>query len=242
MYPHRIRLRGPWQSEPLARAVPHADGRIEMVERELPPPGRMLMPCRWADGGLADFAGRVRFRRRFGLPRLLDPHELVWLTFAGVDGTAVATLTGRFLGQHEQGPEPFEFEITGALLERNELVVDVEATAGNGGLWGEVALEIRCTAFLHGVRVWREVAEAPAKLHIQGVVVGTSDRPLELYIVLDRSTIAYRTLQPTAAGEFFDIVHEESMPAAGRSKGQEVRVDLVNGAVIWYTVVCQAPP
>jgi hypothetical protein len=167
---------------------------------------------------------------------------VVWLTFAGADGTAVVTLNGRFLGRHEQASEPFELEVTGALQERNELIVEVEALTSNGGLWGEVALEIRCTAFLRGVRLWRDFAEAPMKLHIQGEVVGTSDRPLELYILLDRSTIAYRTIQPTTAGESFAIVHEESMLAAetepyGRSKDREVRVDLVNGAVIWYTVI-----
>ena len=52
MYPHRIRLRGPWECEPLARA--------EGADMPLPPPCRMTMPCRWSAGGLAEFAGRVR--------------------------------------------------------------------------------------------------------------------------------------------------------------------------------------
>src|SRR5262245_97069 len=67
MYPHRIRLRGPWECQPLA-----PDG---------PPPRRVTLPCRWADGGLGDFRGPVRFRRRFGYPGRLDAHERVWLTF-----------------------------------------------------------------------------------------------------------------------------------------------------------------
>ena len=49
MYPHRIRLRGPWECEPLARA---GGG-------PLPPPCRITMPCRWGEAGLADFAGRL---------------------------------------------------------------------------------------------------------------------------------------------------------------------------------------
>ena len=69
MYPHRIRLRGPWQCEPLARAIQHADGHVEMVPQDLPPPCPMIMPCRWGESSLGDFAGRVRFRRRFGVPR-----------------------------------------------------------------------------------------------------------------------------------------------------------------------------
>src|SRR5438445_34011 len=152
MYPHRIRLRGPWECEPLARAVKQADGRTEMVADALPTSCRMTLPCRWAEGGLQGFSGRVRFRRRFGTPRQLDPHELVWLTFAGVDDTAHVSLNDRFLGRQEKAAEPFEFEVTGSLRERNELVVDVEGPASSGGLWGEVALEVRCRAFLRGVQ------------------------------------------------------------------------------------------
>ena len=72
-YPHRIRLRGPWECEPLERGRPAR-----------PPPRRMTLPCRWADGGLKDFSGRVRFRRRFGYPGQIDAYERVWLTVAGV--------------------------------------------------------------------------------------------------------------------------------------------------------------
>jgi len=243
MYPHRMRLRGPWECEPLARAVKHADGRVDMVMQALPPPCRMTMPCRWGEGGLPDFAGRVRFRRRFGTPRQLDPPEVVWLTFAGADAVAEVTLNGQFLGRHEQPSQPFEFEVTSLLRECNELVVDVEAPAGNGGLWGEVALEVRCGAFLRGARAWPEFAEGTVKLRVRGEAVGRCDQPLELYILLDRSTIAYRTIQPTAAGQSFDIVSEEMGTdwrdrLRGRSGNHEVRIDLVNGAIIWYTVAC----
>src|SRR5262249_45018711 len=172
MYPHRIRLRGPWECEPLARAVAGADGRIRTATEALPPPRRMVLPCRWGDGGLPDFAGRVRFCRRFGLPRQLDPHERVWLTFAGVDGVARVSLNGHFLGQPERAAEPFEFEITGLLRERNELLVDVEAPTDKGGLWGEVALEIRCSAFLCRVHAWPEFGERTVRVHVRGEIVG----------------------------------------------------------------------
>jgi hypothetical protein len=238
MYPHRIRLRGPWQCEPLDRAVKHADGHFEMVPQELPPSCQMTMPCRWSDGGLGDFAGRVRFRRRFGRPRQLDPHEAVWLTFAGVDTIALVTLNGCFLGRQERASEPFEFEVTELLRERNELVVEVEAVSGNGGLWGEVALEVRASAFLRGVRARCECAEGTVRLHIRGEAVGTCDRLLEIYVLLDRSTIAYRTIQPTPAGQAFDITHEARGTDLGRTGNREVRIELVYGAVIWYAVTC----
>src|SRR5215468_4618580 len=101
MYPHRIRLRGPWEYQPLARTPPAAG--------PVPPGGRMSLPCRWDEGGLRDFAGRVRYVRRFGQPRQIDAHEHVWLTFGGVDGTAEVWLNGQFLGRHENRAEPFEF-------------------------------------------------------------------------------------------------------------------------------------
>jgi beta-mannosidase len=100
------------------------------------------MPCRWGEGGLGDFAGRVRFRRRFGWPGRIEAQEHVWLTFQGVDAVAEVWLNGQYLGRHE-GVGPFAFEVTSLLRVRNELVVEVTAPAANGGLWGEVALEVR---------------------------------------------------------------------------------------------------
>jgi hypothetical protein len=194
MYPHRIRLRGPWESEPLG-----------------------------------DSGNRVRFRRRFGRPRRLDPGDVVWLTFVGLDTAALVTLNGRLLGRHEQGPEPFEFEVTELLRERNELLVDLEAVSGNRG---EVALEVRASAFLRQLSARSQLFEAKAQLHIHGEAVGTSDRPLDLYVLLDRSTIAYRTILPTPAGEPFDLVC-----VADASLGT-LQVELVNGAVIWYSAAC----
>jgi hypothetical protein len=136
MYPHRIRLRGPWEYEPLARSATSAE--------PLPPKGRMTVPGHRGEGGLANFAGRVRFRRRFGWPARIEAHERVWLTFAGTEALADVRLNAQWLGRHE-GPGPFEFDVTGLLQIRNELTVEVEV-AGGSGPWGEVALEVRDTA------------------------------------------------------------------------------------------------
>src|SRR5437868_5256088 len=112
MYPHRIRLRGPWECEPLKRMRLHPDGRVAVLDELVPSPCRMNMPCRWSEAGLKDFAGRVRFCRRFGIPRRIDPHERVWLTFAAADSLAEVRLNGQFLGQHQDPSLPFEFEVT----------------------------------------------------------------------------------------------------------------------------------
>ena len=84
------------------------------------------------------------------------------------------------------------------------------------------------------------------KLHTRGQVVGTCDQPLELYVVLDRSTIAYRTIERSVAGQPFDMVYEETATdwcrrSTDRSNGPELRIDLVNGAVVWYTVLTHLP-
>ena len=87
----------------------------------------MTLPCRWDEGGLADFAGRVRFTRRFGLPTNLDLTEQVWLVFEGADGTTSVTLNAQLLGVHSAA-EPFEFEITRCCSAR-ELHVEVSRPA-----------------------------------------------------------------------------------------------------------------
>ena len=197
----------------------------------------MTLPCRWADGGLLGFAGRVRFRRRFGYPGQIDDWERVWLTFEGASDRATIRLNGADLGAHV-GDGPFEFEVTRLLQPRNELVVDVEGTAERGGLWGETALEVRCTAYLRDVQVWMEAA----KLHAAGQVVGAAERPLDLYVLLDGSTVAYTTATAAPAGAPFHIIAEKSPPSSGQG-GRPVmaQVDLVNGAVVWYTTVHELP-
>jgi hypothetical protein len=222
MYPHRIRLRGPWECEPLARAGDRTG--------PVPEPRRMTIPCRWGEGGLAGFAGRVRFRRRFGYPGRIDDYERVWLTFAGIEGAADVWLNGESLGRHEGA---CEFDATGLLRQRNELVVEVEAPSDAGGLWGEAALEVRCTAFLRGVRVWAVAAGEGVELHAAGEVVGTAERPLELYMILDRSNVAYAVVEAEPGGRPFHLT-AEGLTGVDVAAPHVVRVELVNGATVWF--------
>jgi hypothetical protein len=233
MYPHRIRLRGPWECEPLARISRDADGRMEETSQDLPPRCTMTMPCRWSDGGLAHFAGRARFHRRFGMPRRIDAFERVWLTCDGVEGSAIFWLNAHLLGQQETAIPPFEFEVTALLQERNDLVVEVTAPEGNGGL-REVALEVRCAVFLRNVQLSATFSGKRTRLHAAGEIVGKAEQPLDLYVILGRHTVGYQTVSRDDAR--FAIDSEElTAEQLGSRRVHDVRVELVNGAVSWCT-------
>ncbi len=209
VYPHRIRLRGPWQWEPLERRGPGP----------LPGPLRVTMPCRLAEGGLAQFAGRVRLVRKFGYPGRIDSDEQVWLTFDGINGAASILLNGQLLGEKQSGV--CAFEVTSRLRPHNHLEVVLEADDDRAGLWGEVALEVRRTAFLDEVRAFHRGSE----LRVEGVVAGSAEELLELYVMVDKRHVFYRII---TAGEAFAIDLEEP--------GQTVRVELVSISTIWYAV------
>jgi hypothetical protein len=226
MYPHRIRLRGPWLCEPLQR-------RGDNSEQPLPPSFRLTMPCRWSEGGLPGFTGRVRLRRDFGYPGRLDAYERVWLTFAGVGGAAEACLNDRPLGRIVTASE---FEVTRWLRQRNELVVDVDGAAEEGGLWGEVALEVRCTAFLCDLRRSAILTAEGVEWRVAGRVVGEAERPLEVYVLLDRSVVGYQVVTATAEGQPFELLGSAAWkPTPESGQAVPMQVDLVNGAVVWYS-------
>ena len=179
-YPHRIRLRGPWDVVPL-------DGSG---------PCHMTMPGRLADAGLVGFAGQVRLIRRFGFPGRIDDFERVHLICDGFDGVANVSVNGRTLGERLEGR--FAFEVTALLESRNQLEVLLEAANDQAGLWGETAMEVRCRAWLEDLAISRE-----SGLWLTGRVVGTSDMPLELYAIVDGKHSLYRTVTPSAEGTPF---------------------------------------
>lgn len=232
MYPHRIRLRGPWECEPVEAAAGAA----------LPSKVLVTLPCRWGEGGLAGFGGKVRYQRRFGWPARIDDHERVWLTFAGIEGAAEIWLNGQRLGGPEDASGTFESDVTALLQARNHLTVEVKSATDRGGLWGEVALEVRCLAYLRAVRAWSTLTGDAAQVHVGGELIGTSDRPLELYILLDGRNLIYATLEPDPCGRAFQVA-SELLPAADWKTGREnpdekhqIRVELVNGATAWFQV------
>jgi hypothetical protein len=210
MYPHRIRLRGPWECTPIGIEAPAAR--------------RVNMPGRWEHAGLLGFRGAALFARKFGYPGKADRDlEHIWLICDGCTGCCEVRLNGQLLAQNPGAS--FAFDVTRLLCERNQLEVLIQGENEDAGVWGEVALEIRKDAYLSDVR-----AELLGSiLCITGTVVGAAPRPLELYTLVDQKHADYRTIAPAAAGTPFQIELPEMTAAR-----ENVRVELINVSEIWY--------
>lgn len=218
-YPHRIRLHGPWECEPLAGG-----------DSGPAPLRRVTYPIRLHEAGFTDPADRVRLTRRFGYPGRIDTGEHVWLTFSGVVGWADLTLNGQPLGTRLTGS--FEFEITALLGPRNRLEVVLDVEPKDAGLLGEIALEIRRDAFLRDVAIR---CGPDGTVHLTGLVVGTSTVSLELYGLADRRNVVYSTIEARPEGQAFELSFvPESSPAV-------VRLELVCVSERWYAVELPMP-
>jgi hypothetical protein len=212
MYPHRIRLLGPWDCEAIAPDQTVAASRFT-------PPGRL------SDMGQT---GRVRLVRRFGYPGRIDSYEHVWLTIADVGGGADISLNGHLLIAAFAGT--CEFEVTPLLEARNRLEVAVDVHAG---VLGEVALEIRRDAFLRAVAAH---TGEDGTVRVTGQVIGTSARPLELYVLADGRNTAYTMIEGRPEGQPFEIFFQSEALAP------EIRVELVHVAERWYAVEIAVAP
>lgn len=201
MYPHRIRLRTPWETD---------DGR------------RVAVPSRLRDIGAS--AGVVRLQRKFGYPGRIDDFERVWLTFDHLEGSAEVILNGRSLGNELS--ERFELEVTSLLHARNNMEVILKADSELCGITGEVALEIRCAVYLRDVHASKS---SLGDLSVRGRLLGRWDGPLDLYVLIDGRNAGYQSLRAEGEPMAFEIV----VPASEAS-GQSIRVDLVQGALVWY--------
>jgi hypothetical protein len=162
-------------------------------------------------------------RRRFGRPRRIDEHERIWLVGEGLCGRAEVRVNGESLGSSRGGS--FEFPMTHLISERNELTIDLIADSPDDGLQGDVAVEIRCRAYLSDVRgEWM----SDGRLRIIGQVCGEAERDLDVYVVAGDRPAAYVCC---SVGQWFDLVtHEPVEPSV------EVRVELVAGPIMWDAV------
>lgn len=131
IYPHVIRLRGPWHFEVLptqdtdtepAGDAPAASATDSHDPR---PAGSAPLPHDWTSGVECGDQSRICWRRRFSRPSNLDPGEAVWLCIAGRGATLAIVLNGQSLGTIAATDPPREFDVTLHLKPRNELEIEV---------------------------------------------------------------------------------------------------------------------
>jgi hypothetical protein len=153
---HTIRLRGPWQLEPLERFVLSGGGRFERSTAGLPLSARATMPADWSAAFGPTFYGRVRYHRVFQKPTGLESGERVFLVVEPPRSRGTVALSGKPLGIVQWGGSTGRFHISELLEDHNRLEIIVEhpvlddalrldddgVTHSPGGLVGEVRLEI----------------------------------------------------------------------------------------------------
>ena len=213
MYPHRIRLLGPWDCEPLG---PPGSA--------VPPARRVTPPLGLVRQDFAGFSGRVRITRRFGYPGRIDVYEHVWLVITDLADCIEMVLNEHPLAAPRSGA--FEAEVTSLLAPRNRLDLKFDLGSDAARL-GEVALEVRRDAFLRNVEAIRLPDGA---IRISGQVVGAGVAPLELYVLVDGRTVHYGLVDATPEGRPFDFTILPEAPAP------QIRVELIAGAERWDAV------
>lgn len=162
MYPHRMRLHGPWE----LRSASH-------LRRGSAPEETIRVPGTWS-GGLPASDRGIRLLRKFGRPSRLDPWERVWVCIQASPMPDVCVLNGELLSGNAQCPTG-EFEVTDRLTDRNELALQFSPNQGMLRAIETVALEIRRTAYL----VEMTLQELPdGSFEIAGEVSGASDEDL----------------------------------------------------------------
>jgi hypothetical protein len=133
---HTIRLRGPWNCQPLVRFAPGQEGEVRPRTEDLPAGGVMAMPGDWGGVLGQDFFGVAKLTRRFQRPTGLTPTTRLWLTIDEAYFQAAVELNGTLLGDVVAGQAPARFNVTELLKARNILAVKLTSPdrAGQLGL------------------------------------------------------------------------------------------------------------
>lgn len=154
---HVIRLRGPWQLEPIERYLIGGDGQCVRSTDVLPPTTRATMPADWSESLGRGFRGSVRYHRVFQWLTPLETGEQAYLVVEPPRSRGIVSLGGEVLGEVVWGGPPGRFHVTQRLRDRNRLEIVVEHPVldarrrpddddvlplPGGGLVGEVRLEI----------------------------------------------------------------------------------------------------
>jgi beta-galactosidase/beta-glucuronidase len=249
-YPHSIRLRGPWQFEPLARSQAAPDGQIVEHCDDLPPAGRSTVPCDWGTVLGTDFRGRVGYRRSFNAPATLDPHERLWLVVEGADARGGVWVNGAGLGDVPGYAVWSAFDVTSLVGPRNEIRLEVDLPAGAaalrpgrenlaGGPIGEVRLEVRSAQFLEGLAVFSCGEREEPHLAIRGRIAGEPTQA-SLAVVIGAGDRELAYLEPRLGSEFEAEFSAADVPVwtPDRPVTAPVEIKLLEGgSSVWRHIV-----
>lgn len=216
-YPHRIRLRGPWLVEPIAGAGDSSSFSVNL-------------PSTWQELPSQLSQDVFRLKRHFGFPGRLDDSERVWITGRLSFNCPSVVLNGARLGSGTSPLGIWEYEITKLLEKRNVLTLEQARGLPDSLVGGEIALEIRRTAYLKNVAITRE----GENVAIKGEVAGESATPLDLYLLYGRKNIDNQALTIKPGGAPFEFSCSQSPPTSSDDGSESGwRVELVGGSVIW---------
>ncbi len=245
MYPHPIRLHGPWDYEVLSGETAGAKS------------GRVKLPCDWGASLGREFRGCVRYRRTFRSPSGLEPHEHVWLVCEGADARAEVQLNGQPVGHIRGYALRSDFEITGLIREHNELLLDVNMPAESvaaslrpgreqlpGGPIGEVRLEVRSGQFLDRWGLWIEDIAARPSLRVVGQLNRDSvNESVDLVVRGPEGELIYT---PVASGTSLSLcAPADGLPFWSPAEPHLAQIDLrliVGGTRVWESHVATAVP
>ncbi len=212
MYPHRIRLRGPWEAF-------NADGATQRVD----------LPAGWSEFIAASLSASWLLRRRFGLPRIIDQDEDVSL-ICEFDGKSSIRLNGVVIEPMHVSSHYSEWKVTQGLQPRN--MVELSVTSNSGSVAPpEVALEIRGPVFLRDV--------VPNPTGWTGQVVGEQRRHLEVHLLAQGRAVVR---VPVQANQSFAVLRPDELPEGSYNQQAPAwTIELIEMANRWYSIDVQAP-
>lgn len=209
MYPHSIRLRGPWNFDFL---------RDKQA-------GTVTMPAVLP----APKNGLARFTRGFNWMAKLEADEIVYLYIQGAIGEASVSLNGTPLGERRGVWGTTRLNVTRHLAGRNHLVMVtdtpttdpetqvMEGLAGRAGIWGDVFLSVE----LRGVDV--------ASPTIDSVVSPNGGRlVLNGSVSLSKSIAGAHAVFASLTLDGAPIAEQKIQPPIGNSKQSTIRLEAEN--------------
>lgn len=174
--------------------------------QDLPNAQQVEVPHIWQrDKEYINYCGTGWYEKRFAQIDV-PSNQLIYLCFGAVDFQARVWLNGDYIGEHEGGFTPFEFDVThvinkgGALNRLTVRVYDPEDNAeipigkqGSwytriSGIWQDVRLEIRAKSFIQHVHVVPNIDNECIETRLN--VSGDIKQPLVIeYIITDHMNL-----------------------------------------------------